>query len=858
MKAPVLRSLVLRPLLHEKLRSILTVAGIAVGVAVIVAIQLSNQSALRAFRESVDAVAGRANYQVVSGAGVIDEELLLRLQPFWSEGARFAPVLDLDGTLLPDDVPVRILAVDLLSDVHFRDYRYTRIVSDESALPADRYLELFRPDSVVVPESLAAERNLKIGSPVVVRAAGRTATLTVRGILQSQGGGSAFRGSLAVLDISVAQSAFGQKGKLSRIDLIVPDGRRGELLQRIVRVLPPHLKVEPPTRRNDRVEKMLRAFRVNLFALGGVALLVGVFLVYNTVLISVLRRRRDVGVVKTFGVSSGQIIRAFALEGALLGTVGSLLGVALGYALAYSTLELISRTINALYVTSRPSEVIITPLLVIGAVGIGTAMSLAASLQPAIEASRLRPNALIRPGLHQPVAASRVSRLALAAAAALIVAWLATRVPPVLGFAAGGYLAVLFVVAGFSLLAPMALRTGAYLLRRPLQLLAGMAGRLAAGSIPASLRRTAVATAALAVAIAMMVAVAIMVGSFRVTVETWVAQTVRSDLWIRPARFLSNAPQATFPPEISEAISKLDIIEAFDRINGREVIFRDSLISVGGADFDVAASHGNLPMIAPRSHRRALEEATKMGGVVISETLATKHRLRVGDTIELPVARGVRSFPVRGVYRDYSNDRGVAIMDRSSYVRYYEDHAVQTIAVFLRPGVDAEKARSAIEKELGPRFHAFAVSNASIRAEVMRIFDQTFVITYALLAIAVVVAVLGIINTLSALILERGREIALLRVLGMTRREIASMVVFEAGIIGVVATILGSVAGYVLSFILIFVINKQSFGWTIEFHHPPSSIIALLGVTFAATVVSGLVPSRLASRIELTTQLKAE
>ena len=299
-------------MVREKIRTTLTVLGIAVGVAVVVAIALSNQSALRAFRESVDAVAGRANYQIASDVG-IDESLLIALQPLWSRDLRFAPVIDIDGIVEASQTPIRILGVDLLSDIHFRDYRFASILGGTSpgGAPAPspaRYLDLFRSDSIIVPATFAAEHGLRLGSPLELSVLGHQTTMIVRGILEPRGPATAFNGSIGIVDIAAAQKQFGMLGQLTRVDLIVPGE---DVRSAIARLLPPNARLERPSRRNERVEKMLRAFRVNLFALAGVALLVGMFLVYNTVLISILRRRKDVGVLMTLGASPGQIFAAF-------------------------------------------------------------------------------------------------------------------------------------------------------------------------------------------------------------------------------------------------------------------------------------------------------------------------------------------------------------------------------------------------------------------------------------------------------------------------------------------------------------------------------------------------------------------
>ena len=858
----ILRALVLRPILREAMRTTLTILGIAVGVAVVVAIALSNQSALRAFSESVDAVAGKANYQIVSDAA-LSEDVLRSLQPFWPRGVRFAPVIDAEGIVEPSQQPIRLLGVDLLSDLHFRDYRYTSVVTSQQSSAAT-YLSLFGNDSVVVPATFAREHALRLGSSLTLNIHGVRRTMIIRGLLEAHGPATAFNGAIVIADIAVVQAAFGLEGRLTRIDLIVPDE---SLVPSIMRVIPASARLERPSRRNQRVEKMLRAFRINLFALAGVALLVGMFLVYNTVLISILRRRKDVGVLKTLGTSATQIFFAFLLEGLAFGAVGSVAGIALGRGLAWLILSLIGRTVNALYVSSTPQAIVLTPGIIAAGIAVGTILSLLSAIQPSIEAAQLRPGLLLsgrvrrrRRDHEQTAARPPVPHRSpiLAAFVCFVIAVLLSRLPAWNGVAVAGYTAVLFVVAGFSALAALIVTGASRLLRAPYRATFGIVGELASASIPASLRRTSIASAALSLAIGMMVAVALMVGSFRETVRIWVDQTVSSDLWLRPSKGLSNADAAVFPNTISSDLARIPFIAAFDRARGRGVLYGDSVVTLGSGDFAVAARFGDLPMITPRKSSEALRNAITKNGVVVSESFALKYEKNLGDDVTLTTIHGRRSFPITGIYRDYSNDRGVVVMDRPLYVHSYADDAINTVVIYLKSGISRDTARRALETALGPKYHAFAVTNGEIRGEVMRIFDQTFLITYALLAVAIVVAVLGVINTLAALILERKRELALLRILGMTITQVRRMLVLESSVLGLTSTIAGLAMGYVLSWILIYVINKQSFGWTIAFHTPVKLIAGSLAVTFVASLFAGLVPSRLARRIDLASAMKAE
>ncbi|MDX1582518.1 MAG: FtsX-like permease family protein [Thermoanaerobaculia bacterium] len=853
-------ALVLRPLSREPGRTLLTVAGIGVGVAVLVSIQLANRSAIRSFEETVDAVAGRANYQLTPTAGTMSQEILFDLQPFWEEGVRFAPVIDRDGALVPFGAPVRVLGVDLLSDLHFRDYSFARVAGagEETASGGVEswFLELFDGNSATIPSSLAGQLGLTIGDSFSINLDGTTSRFVVRGILNAEGPATAFDGSIVILDIHVAQSRFPSlAGNLSRVDLIVPDDEN--LTSDLRAALPPGIELHRPSRRAERVDQMLTAFRVNLFALASISLIVGIFLVYNTVLVSVLRRRGVIGTMRTLGVGSAPIFLSFLLEGLIFGILGAVAGIGIGRLLARGILDLVSRTVSTLYVRTEPSSVELSAGTILIALATGALISLFAAIQPAAEAAGVRPLSLLRESRFARIHQRRLYLLAAVGALFLGGAWFASALPPLGTISIGGYGSVLLVIAGFSLLTPAGLRLAALLLRHPMTSIFSIPGQLASASMPASLRRTAIAAAALLIAIAMMVAVSVMIGSFRDTVDAWVAQTVASDIWIRPVRTLESVP-ASFPPAIVEDLETIDIIEDYDPFRGREILIDEMPFILGSGDFETLIRHGRLPMIEPDSQTEALRSALTSDGAIVSESFATRLDLEAGDSLELPTPDGPVPIRIVGVYRDYSTDRGIIVIDRDFYTRLYDDDAIDTIGIYLDPGVDPESARVEIEEALASRWDAFAFTNRTIREEVLRIFDQTFVITWALLGIALTVAILGIVSTLSALIIERRREVALLRIGGMTRGEIRKMIVLEASILGITSTIFGAICGFLLSLILIFVINKQSFGWTITFAPPWDVVILSLATTFVATIAAGFLSSSLADRVDLAREIQAE
>ena len=374
-------------------------------------------------------------------------------------------------------------------------------------------------------------------------------------------------------------------------------------------------------------------------------------------------------------------------------------------------------------------------------------------------------------------------------------------------------------------------------------------GHLAHANLGSAIPRLSISVAALAVSLAMMVAIAIMVGSFRETVVYWVGQTLQADLFVSSAR---SSPQgSSISPETEALISGHPDVVAVDGFTAIDVNYEGAPIVVGAGRFPVLLDHGALLFKAPDNGPAAMATAVGVDAVVISEAFSLKHDMAVGDTIALPTPQGETSFRVVAVYFDYSNDRGLVVMDSETFGRHFELARPAGLTVYLDPDAHPDLVREELRNRLGSERPVLVATNASLRQEVLEIFDSTFSITYALEVIAVVVSMFGVAATLLTLALERRHELAMLRLVGAVRGQVRRMIVIEAGILGVLTLGIGLIVGFALSLILIYVINVQSFGWTIQFHVPVvflgQSSVAIL----VATAVAGLYPARLASRFVL-------
>jgi putative ABC transport system permease protein len=843
------RWFILRRLAQEPLRSMTTAFGIALGVGVVVAIRLTNESSLRGFETALNTVSGRASLEIVATGAGIDETRLLDL-PWLSAYGQVAPVIEGDVVWRETGRPqetLRVLGIDILRDRSFRDYP----LADSVDLTSDQMLtRLLDSSSAILAEKFAAPRGLTVGSTVSVVAGDRVTTLTVRGWLKDEGPARVLDGHFVLMDIAAAQLLFDRLGWIDRIEIRLDDPARIDGAETAIgHRLGGGLVVQRPAARGREVEQMLAAFHLNLTALSYIALLVGLFLVYNTISVAVLTRRHEIGVLRSLGLTRGRIRTLFLGEAAVFAVVGCAIGIALGRVLADGAVALTATTVSTLYIRTAAAPPALDWTVVALAFAVGVPLSLAAALVPAREAAGVPPAAAMRGSDLVDTRVELPGRFVVVGCLFVgLGAWLATR-PSVDGLPLFGYASAFALVFGASFLVPSALFGVARALEHPARRFLRVEYWLAVTNIASAVSRLSISVAALAVSLSMMVAIAIMVGSFRETVVYWTSQTLRADLFISPAATGRPAAEATLSPEVVRAVLASPDVLAADRFRVSEVPFRGTRIRVGAGDFDVVLRHGSLMFKAPDEARTAMRAAIGEDAVIASEAFTLKHGANVGDHVLVPTAAGPVAFRVAAVYFDYSNDRGVLMMDRATFSRHFGDLSPSGLTVYLKDPTSADDVRTRLLAAIGNRHSVFITTNRALRSEVLRIFDSTFSITYALEIVAIVVAILGISGTLVTLVLEREGELTILRLLGTGRGQVRGMIVSEAVLIGAVSQAIGLAVGVVLSLLLIYVINVQSFGWTIQFHVPWAFLAQSSVLIVAATAVAGLYPARRAMQL---------
>lgn len=821
--------LIVRPLFREPLRTALTVLAVALGVAVVLAIDLAGNAAAGSFRSSVETLMGDSDLEVTSTGGVPDSVVgTLATLPY---AVRVRPRIQDFATVVATGQTVPLIGIDLIGESV--DRQIVSVSNGDEALKNPGDLE-----GVWLGTSL----NGRAGSTIRLLMNDHTRDYRVRGVFDD----SAEGGGIVVMDIATAQRELGRAGRVDSVLLKVPDDPPLEEWQnRLSVALPAGMITRPIGSRTSENQRMLAAFRWNLRVLSYIALLIGGFLIYNTVSVSVVRRRPEIGIVRALGARRGAVLTAFLGEAACFGIAGAALGCVLGRVMASGALNLLSATVQALYVSSRPGaiELSFTSLAVALLIGIG--MSIVAALSPAGEAARVSPMEAMARGQREYAARVHKARdmlIALGLAAGGIIC---AAAPAIAGKPLFGYLSAMLLIAASALAIPAISDALLQASSRLLQKIIGVEGLLASRSLTGSLRRTSVLVGALSTAIAMMTSVGIMVGSFRQTVTSWMDNQLQADLYLRPAGNPASDQHPTIPNDLADRLAQLPGVAGLDRFRAYDISYEGLPATLGAADFHAVQPFRKSAFLSGRSASEVYDELQGKDAVVISEPFASKHQLRRGNFITLPMGDRRVQFRIADISYDYASEAGYVVMDRATLLRYLPDPDPSNLAIYVAAGAKMETVRAAVERTIAGH-DILIFSNRSLRTEAIRIFDRTFVITYALEAISIVVAVMGIAGALLALVVDRRREFGLLRFLGAATSQIRKLILVEAGLIGLLANLVGFVLGLALSFLLIYVINKQSFGWTIQFHWPAAVLASSLAGVFLATILAGLYPARIA------------
>lgn len=806
----------------------LAVAGIALGVAVFLGIELANDSARRAFEASSTAASEQTTHRLLPVAGRLPEARYFEIKAD-QRWIASTPVVEASVTLAlagGQRIEIMLEGLDLIEEPFVRGLSGLRTGN------TDLLRLLTEPSTVVLPDAIATTHAIEPGDSVEVLVGDSAHQAVVVGTSEFGADGE----PRLLADIATAQELIGSPGFLTRIDLRLDETGADALAAS----LDPRTVLVPAGAEDQILSELTRAFNTNLTALGLLALVVGMFLIYSTISFTIIQRWRSVAVLRAIGLSRGELMGKLLGEALAIGIAGTLLGLWLGRELSAGLLELVLRTLDDLYfrralAASEPSSLIyvVSALLGVGA-------TVFSALVPTVAATRRDITSASRSRLERN--AHRLAhRFALAALPTFLLA-IAILVIADRGLWQAFFAIFLVIVAG-AMLVPLGTHGLMRCLEAPAARIAGIAGRMAVRGVTDSLSRTGVATAALAIAVATVMSVGLMIASFRASLVDWIDTTITADLYMD----VDSALDQEIEPSLN-AIEALPDVAGISRMRVARTLAPRGAFNIRAQAPGPEGYGVDLTDPVNVSAETLLDDAES---VLVSEPLAYRLSLVPGAALELPTATGIEAFRVAGIYRDYNTAGSDLVISLDEYRRWFDDPGLSTIGIHLMADADADVATAAIRELFGPDREPRIRSTGFIREIALVVFDRTFQVTEVLRLLAGIVAFLGILSALMALGLEREREFAVLRSLGMSVRQLFAQNLAQTGLLGLTAGLAAAPLGIALAWLLVHVINRRSFGWSMDFIVAPDALLTGVVMAIAAALLAGIYPAFVGSRADM-------
>jgi putative ABC transport system permease protein len=634
-------------------------------------------------------------------------------------------------------------------------------------------------------------------------------------------------------------------GTISQIDIeLTPSADASTVMDRLQRRLGPAVTVQTQTERREETAGLLSAFRLNLTALSLISVFVGLFLVFSSTQASLVRRRTEFGVLRSLGATRGQLLVLVVTQTAVLGALGVALGLPLGYWVAAANVEVVSGTLTNIYLLSEIEQVHVPFTLVLLAAGIGVGGAVAGAVLPAIDMARRDPSALLSPytlheKVHDVAGLLAVLGLSILAASGLWYAALGRHWQP------AGFVLAVGLLVGLPFLTPLIVRSISTPIRAR-----DFTIRFSIRSLAVRLQSTSIAVASLAVAVSMLAGITIMIGSFRQTLEVWVDATVQADIYVTSESWARSIDRAPLDSLVVAGLAAAPGVVAVDRLRGFLGYTDTRRIFVAGVDTRTARSDTRF-LLLDGDPETALTLVREEEAILISEPLARRTNTWAGDSLAIVAPAGPTPFLVAGVRYDYGNEAGSVIMDLTTLDSRFGPGPINSVALYMDPAIDVDRAVDGLKAQFRD-VPLLIRSNRLLRSEVLNIFDQTFAITRILQVMCLLVAACGIMLTLLILARERISELALYRALGASRAQIFSIFLGKGAFMGALGMALGGVGGVILAAVLIFVVNRAYFGWTVQVSWPVGALLGQAATILAAAIGASLYPAFRAARVPAT------
>ncbi len=837
---PALWLVTLKQWRSHKLRVALTTLGIALGVAIYFAVRTTNVTLLDSLRLTVEKLAGKATLQITSGESGFPEEVLDKVRS--TPGVLAAePVIEVVAhTGFKDEGNLLVLGVDTTSDQKLRDYEFDRTQTQI----ADPLVFIAQPFSILLSRTFAESHGLKAGDKLPLFTSHGRKDFTVEGIFKPVGIGEVFGGNIAVIDIYSAQFAFGRGRNFDRIDLMnAPDVPVETVQQRLKAILPAGLDVSAPEARGKDLENAVSAMREGMMVTSFIALMVGIYIIFNSFTISVNQRWKEIGVLRAVGVERHNITLMFLGEALLMGAAGSVIGIAGGYYLAGAAGKLMGTAVASVYgLVSTPEAAVFRPSFALGSFVAGLVASLAGAWFPARAAAGLDPAlALHNIETRRREAVLGWKRIAigllLLAVSLSLIRWSPQRVGMTFQF-----LYAALMLLGLAVLLPKMVQWSARALRPLMDWAGGSEGALAVDAMIQSPRRSSATVGALMIGLMFVFSTGAFIQSYERVIDRWMSRMLSADLFVATSQFL-RSPTYHFSEDLTRQISRISGVMRAENVRFTVIPYENDSAALVAYEMNYFLKRPGYA-VDEGDEKIVREKMPKGEGVLISRNFGARFGAKLGDLLHLETPTGPLNVPILGIADDYRSDKGTIFMDRELYKKYWKDDAVDFIDIMVQPGTDPSTVKREIERVTSTSEHAFVYTNAEFRGWVFGLVNQFFLFNYIQLVVAILVATLGIVNTLVISVSERGREIGIIRAIGGMRSQIRKMVLLEAVAISLVGLLTGAIAAVFNTYFIVHTVSLVLAGYTVPFYFPWPLILITLPIVVVISLVAGWWPAQ--------------
>jgi putative ABC transport system permease protein len=846
--------LILRQWQIHRLRLILTLLGIILGVSVYFAMRTANAALLGSLKQTIEMLAGKANLQVTASESGLPEDVLETVRS--TPGVLVAePVIEvITHTALEGEGNLLIIGVDATGEQKLREYQFDKTQSTTGSM----FDYLDAPNSIILSQAFAARNNLKNGDSIPLYTSKGRQNFLVLGTFKPTGVGEVFGGQVAVMDIYAAQSIFNRGANFDRIDVMTAPDVPIETTRQALRArLPSGVEVAPPALRGENIEGVVATLSQGLLVTSFVALLVGVFLIFNSFGIAVNQQWKEIGVLRALGVESRNVQLMFLGEAVLIGALGSIIGVGVGFILAIVANHILSFVTAVAYgFLSTPGVPRFHLSYALEAIALGIAASVVAAWLPAYGASRLNPIlALHNVETRQKDTILRFAKMpvgvVLIIIGLLLIRFTTPRVGMILQFGYAG-----LIMLGLLLMLPTLAKWIGSLLRPLMDRVFGSEGVLAVDSMLQAPLRTSATVGALMIGLGFVFSTGAFIQSQKRVITRSLNNEMTSDLYVASSNLMRSRTYH-FSEELGRQVAAVPGVKSIENLRLAFVPYQDDNVALIALEMNGWFARVK-EALAEGDEAKARELTPKGEGVLVSQNFAARWKVAVGDQLRLETPTGTLTRPILGLVEDYTSEKGTILMDRALYKRYWQDDAVDFFDVNLQPGVPQQSVQLALQRLLTGNHRAFVYTNSEYKRWIISLIDQFFTFNYTQMVVAIFVAAIGIINTLIISIAERKREIGVIRAIGGMRWQIRRMVLLEAVAIAVVGVVAGVLKGLLDTYFAVRTAAAVLGGYTIPYYFPWTMIVVALPLALGIALAAAWWPARRSVRMSVIEAINYE